>query len=135
MSSSPPMANSLSLAPRTASSTSGTSSSPPAASSATPRTFSSSPTLSTTVRSSWPLTTVEHPQGPQWLSSLSQLQHFGLVEESICKFAKKGLTPSQIGVILRYSHGFAQMKSVTGGKILRILKAQAAGSWVRMASK
>ncbi|KAL6133389.1 hypothetical protein ACLB2K_065626 [Fragaria x ananassa] len=46
------------------------------------------------------------------------------VEESICKFAKKGMTPSQIGVILRDSHGFAQMKSVTGSKILRILKAQ-----------
>lgn len=45
------------------------------------------------------------------------------VEESIFKFAKKGLTPSQIGVILRDSHGIAQVKSVTGNKILRILKA------------
>ncbi|KAF7828376.1 putative transferase [Senna tora] len=45
------------------------------------------------------------------------------VEENICKFAKKGLTPSQIGVILRDSHGIAQVKSVTGNKILRILKA------------
>ncbi|MQL97507.1 hypothetical protein Taro_030197 [Colocasia esculenta] len=45
------------------------------------------------------------------------------VEENICKFAKKGLTPSQIGVILRDSHGVAQVKSVTGNKILRILKA------------
>ncbi|WOK95323.1 cation/H(+) antiporter 15-like [Canna indica] len=45
------------------------------------------------------------------------------VDESICKFAKKGLTPSQIGVILRDSHGIAQVKSVTGSKILRILKA------------
>ncbi|KAG6531894.1 hypothetical protein ZIOFF_005729 [Zingiber officinale] len=44
------------------------------------------------------------------------------VEESICKFAKKGLAPSQIGVILRDSHGIAQVKSVTGSKILRILK-------------
>ncbi|KAL2922178.1 40S ribosomal protein S13 [Bienertia sinuspersici] len=47
------------------------------------------------------------------------------VEENICKFAKKGLTPSQIGVILRDSHGIAQVKSVTGSKILRILKATA----------
>ncbi|KAG0484794.1 hypothetical protein HPP92_008675 [Vanilla planifolia] len=47
----------------------------------------------------------------------------GEVEDSICKFAKKGLTPSQIGVILRDSHGVAQVKSVTGSKILRILKA------------
>lgn len=45
------------------------------------------------------------------------------VEDSICKFAKKGMSPSQIGVILRDSHGIAQVKSVTGSKILRILKA------------
>ena len=45
------------------------------------------------------------------------------VDDNICKFAKKGLTPSQIGVILRDSHGIAQVKSVTGSKILRILKA------------
>ncbi|KAL8218449.1 hypothetical protein R6Q57_021822 [Mikania cordata] len=30
----------------------------------------------------------------------------------ICKFAKKGLTPSQIGVILRDSHGIAQLVCV-----------------------
>lgn len=48
------------------------------------------------------------------------------VEENICKFAKKGLSPSQIGVILRDSHGIAQVKSVTGSKILRILKAHGA---------
>ncbi|KAL3649463.1 ribosomal 40S subunit protein S13 [Castilleja foliolosa] len=55
---------------------------------------------------------------PSWLKITSQD-----VEENICKFAKKGLTPSQIGVILRDSHGIAQVKSVTGSKILRILKA------------
>ncbi|CAA0836719.1 40S ribosomal protein S13-2 [Striga hermonthica] len=55
---------------------------------------------------------------PSWLKTSSQD-----VEENICKFAKKGLTPSQIGVILRDSHGIAQVKSVTGSKILRILKA------------
>merc|ERR1712169_61623 len=44
------------------------------------------------------------------------------VEEHVCKLAKKGLTPSQIGVILRDSNGIAQVKSVTGSKILRILK-------------
>jgi small subunit ribosomal protein S13e len=38
--------------------------------------------------------------------------------------AKKGLTPSQIGVILRDSHGVAQVRFVTGSKILRILKAK-----------
>jgi small subunit ribosomal protein S13e len=41
---------------------------------------------------------------------------------AVCKLAKKGLTPSQIGVILRDSHGVAQVKSVTGNKILRLLK-------------
>merc|ERR1719514_37160 len=44
------------------------------------------------------------------------------VEEHVCKLAKKGLTPSQIGVILRDSHGIAQVRSVTGSKILRMLK-------------
>ncbi|KAH9315914.1 hypothetical protein KI387_024541 [Taxus chinensis] len=55
----------------------------------------------------------------QWLAN----RDFTVVEETICKFAKKGMTPSQIGVILRDSHGIAQVKSVTGSKILRILKA------------
>ncbi|KAK4487217.1 hypothetical protein RD792_006537, partial [Penstemon davidsonii] len=72
------------------------------------------------------------------------------VDENICKFAKRGMTPSQIGVILRDSQGIvgksvlrlsksehksklvsihiittgiAQVKSVTGSNILRILKA------------
>ena len=62
------------------------------------------------------------------------------VKEQIYKLAKKGLTPSQIGmlchvksqcviistlgVILRDSHGISQVKIVTGNKILRILKAK-----------
>jgi len=45
------------------------------------------------------------------------------VKEEIVKYAKKGLTPSQIGVILRDSFGIPQVRSVTGNKILRILKA------------
>jgi len=44
------------------------------------------------------------------------------IAEQICKFAKKGLTPSQIGVLLRDSHGIPQVRHVTGNKILRILK-------------
>merc|ERR1719240_2106573 len=44
------------------------------------------------------------------------------VEDHVCKLAKKWLTPSQIGVILRDSNGIAQVKSVTGSKILRLLK-------------
>src|SRR5262245_52045107 len=45
------------------------------------------------------------------------------VNEHVCKLAKKGLTPSQIGILLRDSHGIGRVKSVTGTKILRILKA------------
>ena len=37
--------------------------------------------------------------------------------------AKKGQTPSQIGVMLRDTMGIAQVKNVTGNKILRILKS------------
>uniref|UniRef100_A0ABK0LKI5 Small ribosomal subunit protein uS15 N-terminal domain-containing protein n=2 Tax=Rattus norvegicus TaxID=10116 RepID=A0ABK0LKI5_RAT len=46
------------------------------------------------------------------------------VKEQIYKLAKKGLTPSQIGVILRDSHGVTQVRFVTGNKILRILKSK-----------
>jgi hypothetical protein len=38
-------------------------------------------------------------------------------------FFYRGATPSQIGVVLRDSHGIAQVKVVTGNKILRILKS------------
>lgn len=41
----------------------------------------------------------------------------------ICKFAKKGQTPSQIGVVLRDQHGVPLVTGVTGSKVLRILKA------------
>ena len=44
------------------------------------------------------------------------------VEKNVCKLARKGLTPSQIGVVLRDSHGIGQVKAVTGNKILRVLK-------------
>ena len=46
------------------------------------------------------------------------------VEELIGKFAKKGSTPSQIGVMLRDSHGVPQVNGITGSKVLRILKKQ-----------
>lgn len=55
----------------------------------------------------------------QWLKLTTEN-----VKEQIFKLAKKGLTPSQIGVILRDSHGVAQVRFVTGSKILRILKAK-----------
>ena len=44
------------------------------------------------------------------------------VKEDILKYAKKGMTPSQIGVLLRDSQGIPQVQSVTGSKILRILR-------------
>lgn len=48
------------------------------------------------------------------------------MEDLICKFSKKGLTPSQIGVLLRDNHGIAQVSTVTGSKVLRILKGAGA---------
>eukprot|EP01113_Clastostelium_recurvatum_P036773 TRINITY_DN529_c0_g1_i1.p2 TRINITY_DN529_c0_g1~~TRINITY_DN529_c0_g1_i1.p2 ORF type:complete len:152 (+),score=54.21 TRINITY_DN529_c0_g1_i1:726-1181(+) len=55
---------------------------------------------------------------PTWLKTSPQE-----VVDHVCKLAKKGLTPSQIGLILRDSHGIAQVKNVTGNKIVRILKS------------
>ncbi|KAI9471908.1 MAG: 40S ribosomal protein S13 [Benjaminiella poitrasii] len=54
---------------------------------------------------------------PSWVKTSSDE-----VVDMICKNAKKGLSPAQIGVILRDSHGIPQVKSITGNKILRILK-------------
>ncbi|KAF8822153.1 ribosomal protein RPS13 [Cardiosporidium cionae] len=56
---------------------------------------------------------------PSWLK-IKPLE----VEELIAKLAKKGFTPSQIGVNLRDGCGVPQVRSVTGNKILRILKSQ-----------
>ena len=57
-------------------------------------------------------------RAPSWLKAS--------VEETtdlICRLAKKGLTPSQIGIILRDSHGIGQIRTVTGNKIVRVLRA------------
>merc|ERR1712060_882419 len=54
---------------------------------------------------------------PSWLKTTPTE-----VLEQVTKLAKKGLTPSQIGVNLRDSHGIAQVCHVTGSKILRLLK-------------
>ncbi|EPQ02543.1 40S ribosomal protein S13 [Myotis brandtii] len=56
---------------------------------------------------------------PTWLKLTSDD-----VKEQIYILAKKGPTPSQIGVILRDSHGVVQVRFVTGSKILRILKSK-----------
>jgi small subunit ribosomal protein S13e len=42
---------------------------------------------------------------PAWLKTTPEQ-----VVDQICKLAKKGATPSQIGVVLRDSHGIAQVK-------------------------
>ena len=57
-----------------------------------------------------------------FLSSLSSLLSLPQVTDHICKLAKKGYTPSQIGVALRDQHGVAQVGAVTNSKVLRILK-------------
>ena len=46
------------------------------------------------------------------------------IKDMIAKMAKKGMTPSQIGVILRDNHGIPQVSTVTNSKIMRILKGQ-----------
>lgn len=51
---------------------------------------------------------------PAWLKTTPEQ-----VVDQICKLAKKGATPSQIGVVLRDSHGIAQVKVVTGKNHLR----------------
>ncbi|KAK5959013.1 uncharacterized protein PWA37_003690 [Arxiozyma heterogenica] len=55
---------------------------------------------------------------PAWFKLSSEA-----VVEQIIKYARKGLTPSQIGVLLRDAHGVTQAKIITGNKIMRILKS------------
>jgi len=54
---------------------------------------------------------------PSWLKTSRDE-----VEDLVCKLAKKGLTGSQIGVILRDSHGVADVQAVTGKSMLSILR-------------
>jgi len=56
---------------------------------------------------------------PSWLKITSEE-----VVDLIVKLARKGQTPSQIGVNLRDSHGIPQVRYLTGNKILRVLKLQ-----------
>ncbi|WFC97663.1 ribosomal 40S subunit protein S13 [Malassezia yamatoensis] len=56
---------------------------------------------------------------PSWLKTTPEE-----VVQQIVKLARKGVTPSQIGATLRDSHGIAQVRFVTGNKILRILKSE-----------
>ena len=54
---------------------------------------------------------------PTWLKTTSRD-----IVKQIVELAKKGLPPSMIGTRLRDSFGVAQVKSITGRKILRLLK-------------
>lgn len=54
---------------------------------------------------------------PAWLKTTPDQ-----VVDHICKLAKKGATPSQIGVVLRDSHGVAQVKIVTGMELESVLQ-------------
>uniref|UniRef100_A0A8C2MDM6 Small ribosomal subunit protein uS15 n=1 Tax=Cricetulus griseus TaxID=10029 RepID=A0A8C2MDM6_CRIGR len=60
-----------------------------------------------------------HCRVPIWLKLMPED-----MKEWIYNLAKKGLTPSQISMILRDLHGVAQVHFVTGNKILRILKSK-----------
>lgn len=50
---------------------------------------------------------------PSWLKASPDQ-----IGEQICKLARKGAAPSQIGVVLRDAHGVAQVKTVTGMSFL-----------------
>ena len=56
-------------------------------------------------------------RAPKWITMTPSA-----VCQMINKYAKKGLAPSQIGVLLRDQHGVPQVNQLTGKKILRILK-------------
>ena len=63
-------------------------------------------------------TPVQAP-GPSWIKLKPED-----LSEQICKLAKKGMTPSSIGVTLRDSSGVPQVKMITDNKILRILRKE-----------
>ena len=55
---------------------------------------------------------------PSWLKVTPEE-----VCDQVIKLARKGMTPSQIGVMLRDSYGIAKTQLVTGKRILRVLKS------------
>ena len=63
-----------------------------------------------------PTPTLSSLSPSQWLKNLYTADD---VKDQIYKLAKKGLTPSKIGVRLRDSKGIAAVSSLTGSKILR----------------
>ena len=65
----------------------------------------------------WIKTRLLHQNPPSDLNHLS-------CQQEMSELAKKGLSPSQIGVVLRDSHGVDSLPKVTVAKLLRILKAK-----------
>ena len=55
---------------------------------------------------------------PHWLQISSEQ-----CVQMICDYAKKGVRPSQIGALLRDKSGIGMVRSVTGVKVNRILRA------------
>ena len=68
-------------------------------------------------------TTPYRRTAPHWL----QLSAENCVQ-LICDYAKKGVRPSQIGALLRDRHSVGKVQTVTGNKIQRILRANAAST-------
>jgi small subunit ribosomal protein S13e len=60
---------------------------------------------------------------PAWFTSKAKENKVSDVVDEIVKCAKKGMTPSAIGLKLRDGQGVPQVKAITGSKILRILKS------------
>ncbi len=56
-------------------------------------------------------------RSPSWISQDSKQ-----VEEFVVKYAKEGLTPSQIGIKLRDQHAIPLVKSVTKKTVIQILE-------------
>ncbi|MES1918720.1 ribosomal 40S subunit protein S13, variant 2 [Bonamia ostreae] len=56
---------------------------------------------------------------PSWCTTDAET-----VDKMIVKYAKQGISPSQIGVLLRDSFGIPKVRAVTGTQILRILKGK-----------
>jgi small subunit ribosomal protein S13e len=55
---------------------------------------------------------------PHWLQVTAEQ-----TVQLIVDYSKKGVRPSQIGALLRDRHGIGRVQSVTGNKVLRVLKA------------
>lgn len=49
------------------------------------------------------------------------------VSDKVCKYARKGFSPSAIGVLLRDQHGVGLISNVTNTKVLRILRRNGLG--------